>query len=63
MLVTLTITEGMLELRMELSAPSRLLTLEEAEKSLGLPYATVKVEAEDTVEYLTLLIPMGGAAG
>ncbi len=62
-LVTLTITEGMLELRMELSAPSRLLTQEEAEKSLGLPHATVKVEAEDTAEYLTLLIPMGGAAG
>lgn len=59
-IVALTISEGTLTLRMELNAPSRLLTREEAEKSLGLPQTTVRVEAEDTTEYLTLAIPAGG---
>ena len=59
-IVALMISEGTLTLRMELNAPSCLLSREEAEKALGLPQATVRVEAEDTTEYLTLAIPAGG---
>ena len=62
-LVTLTISEATLELRMELNAPSRLLTQAEAERALGLPQAAVRVDAEGLTEYLTLLIPAGGEDG